>query len=149
MLKLDKIFNDKNFTKDNVIANREGIMNEEYSSLGAVVKTICWGTQNRLSSQQEYIAKQVKELQRMLESSYAGSDTQNDNVQRKLDFIENLQTSHDEMESLQKAIYTVHREEFGIEYSVPVKKSATTDVNSASFLQAQELLKQHGLNVSK
>ena len=85
----------------------------------------------------------------MLESSYAGSDTQNDNVQRKLDFIENLQTSHDEMESLQKAIYTVHREEFGIEYSVPVKKSATTDVNSASFLQAQELLKQHGLNVSK
>ena len=148
MINLSKIFNDKNFTKDNVVANREGIMNEEYSSLGAVVKTICWSTQNRVSSQQDYIAKQVNELKNMLESSYAGSDVQNDNVQRKLDFIENLQTSHDEMESLKQAIYSVHLDEFGIAYSVPVKK-VTTDVNSASFLQAQELLKQHGLNVSK
>ena len=149
MLKLDKIFNDKNFTKDNVIASREGIKNEEYSSLGAVVKTICWSTQNRLSSQQEYIAKQVEELKVMLESTHAGSDVHEDRVQRKLDFIENLQTSHDEMESFKNAIYKNHRDEFGIDYTVPVKKSATTDVNSASFLQAQELLKQHGLSVSK
>ena len=149
MLKLDKIFNDKNFTKDNVIASREGIKNEEYSSLGAVVKTICWSTQNRLSSQQEYIAKQVEELKVMLESTHAGSDVHEDRVQRKLDFIENLQTSHDEMESFKNAIYKIHRDEFGIDYTVPVKKSATTDVNSASFLQAQELLKQHGLSVSK
>jgi|TARA_R100000750_G_C2304190_1_gene79961 hypothetical protein len=152
MLKLDKIFNDKNFTKDNVVADREGIMNKEYSSLGAVVKTICWSTQNRLKSQQEYISRQVNELKGLLESPYyhkdSGSDVMNDRVQRKLDFIENLQTSHDEMESFKQAIYSVHLDEFGIEYSVPVKKTATSDVNSASFLQAQEMLKQHGLNVS-
>jgi len=149
MKELSKIFNDKNFTKDNVVADRNGIKNEEYSSLGAVVKTICWGTQNRLKSQDDYIAKQVKELQTLLESSYAGSDTHNERVERKVQFIKNLQTSHDEMEILQQAIYGIHLKEFDVEYSVPIKKSATDDVNSASFLEAQELLKQHNIVADK
>ena len=146
---LSKIFNDKNFTKDNVVADRMGILNKEYSSLGAVVKTICWSTQNRLKSQDDYIAKQVIELQSLLESSYADSDVHNDRVERKVQFIKNLQTSHDEMEVLQQAIYAIHLKEFDVAYSVPIKKSATTDVNSASFLEAQTLLKQHGIVADK
>ena len=52
---LSKILSDKHFTKDNVVTDREGMKNEEYSSLGAVVKTLCWSVQNRVGNQLEYI----------------------------------------------------------------------------------------------
>ena len=53
------------------------------------------------------------------------------------------------MEVLQQAIYAIHLKEFDVAYSVPIKKTATTDVNSASFLEAQELLKQHNIVADK
>ena len=87
---LTEILSDKNFTKDNVVTDREGIKNELYSSLGAVVTTLCWSVQNRVKSQSEYISKQVRELQEMTESAFTGSDVQEDRIQRKLDFIENF-----------------------------------------------------------
>ena len=98
---LSKILSDKHFTKDNVVTDREGMKNEEYSSLGAVVKTLCWSVQNRVGNQLEYINKQVSELRDMTESAFTGSDVQEDRLQRKLDFIENLQTSNDETLILQ------------------------------------------------
>jgi len=145
---LTKILSDKNFTKDNVVTDREGMKNELYSSLGAVVTTLCWSVQNRVKSQSEYISKQVRELQEMTESAFTGSDVQEDRIQRKLDFIENLQTSNDEMESLRTVLYGIHKNEFGTEYTVPVRKSATADINSSSaMLQAKALLEN--MNLSK
>jgi|TARA_R110001606_G_scaffold321476_1_gene468398 hypothetical protein len=145
---LTKILSDKNFTKDNVVTDREGMKNELYSSLGAVVTTLCWSVQNRVKSQSEYISKQVRELQEMTESAFTGSDVQEDRIQRKLDFIENLQTSNDEMESLRTVLYGIHKDEFGTEYTVPVRKSATADINSSSaMLQAKALLEN--MNLSK
>ena len=145
---LQKILCDKNFTKDNVVTDREGMKNELYSSLGAVVTTLCWSVQNRVKSQSEYISKQVRELQEMTESAFTGSDVQEDRIQRKLDFIENLQTSNDEMESLRVVLYGIHIAEFGTEYTVPVKRSATADINSSSaMLQAKALLEN--MNLSK
>jgi hypothetical protein len=145
---LTKILSDKNFTKDNVVTDREGMKNELYSSLGAVVTTLCWSVQNRVKSQSEYISKQVRELQEMTESAFTGSDVQEDRIQRKLDFIENLQTSNDEMESLRVVLYGIHIAEFGTEYTVPVKRSATADINSSSaMLQAKALLEN--MNLSK
>ena len=145
---LTKILSDKNFTKDNVVTDREGMKNELYSSLGAVVTTLCWSVQNRVKSQSEYISKQVRELQEMTESAFTGSDVQEDRIQRKLDFIENLQTSNDEMESLRTVLYGIHKDEFGAEYTVPVRKSATADINSSSaMLQAKALLEN--MNLSK
>ena len=149
MIEISELFNDKTFTKDNVVANAMGIRNEEYSSLGVAVKMVCWGTQHRLNSSAEYISNQVKELENLLQSSYAGSDTHNERVERKVQYIKNLQITQDEMEAFQKAIYDVHLKEFDVVYAVPLKKTATSDVNSASFLEAQELLKQHSLSVSK
>jgi hypothetical protein len=138
---LTKILTDKYFTKDNVVTDREGMRNEEYSSLGAVVKTLCWSVQNRCKSQAEYISKQVSELRDMSESAYTGSDVQEDRIQRKVDFIENLQVSQNEMESLRTVLYDIHKEQFSVEYTVPVKKSATADINSSSaMLQAKALL---------
>jgi len=145
---LQKILCDKNFTKDNVVTDREGMKNELYSSLGAVVTTLCWSVQNRVKSQSEYISKQVRELQEMTESAFTGSDVQEDRIQRKLDFIENLQTSNDEMESLRVVLYGIHIAEFGTEYTVPLKRSATADINSSSaMLQAKALLEN--MNLSK
>ena len=145
---LTKILSDKNFTKDNVVTDREGMKNELYSSLGAVVTTLCWSVQNRVKSQSEYISKQVRELQEMTESAFTGSDVQEDRIQRKLDFIENLQTSNDEMESLRVVLYGIHIAEFGTEYTVPVKRSATADINNSSaMLQAKALLEN--MNLSK
>jgi hypothetical protein len=145
---LQKILCDKHFTKDNVVTDREGMKNELYSSLGAVVTTLCWSVQNRVKSQSEYISKQVRELQEMTESAFTGSDVQEDRIQRKLDFIENLQTSNDEMESLRVVLYGIHIAEFGTEYTVPVKRSATADINSSSaMLQAKALLEN--MNLSK
>lgn len=145
---LTKILSDKNFTKDNVVTDREGMKNEIYSSLGAVVTTLCWSVQNRCKSQAEYISKQVSELRDMSESAYSGSDVQEDRIQRKVDFIENLQTSNDEMESLRVVLYGIHKDEFGTEYTVPVKRSATADINSSSaMLQAKALLEN--MNLSK
>jgi|14BtaG_2_1085337.scaffolds.fasta_scaffold25392_2 hypothetical protein len=138
---LSGLLTDKNFTKDNVVTDREGMKNEEYSSLGAVVKTLCWSVQNRCKKQGEYINKQVGELRDMTESAYSGSDVQEDRIQRKIDFIENLKTSQDEMECLRTVLYGVHKEQFSIEYTVPVKRSATADINSSSaMLQAKALL---------
>ena len=145
---LQKILSDKNFTKDNVVTDREGIKNEIYSSLGAVVTTLCWSVQNRVGNQLEYISKQVGELREMTESAFTGSDVQEDRIQRKLDFIENLQTSNDEMESLRVVLYSIHKNEFGTEYSVPVKRSATADINNSSaMLQAKALIEN--MSISK
>ena len=145
---LSSLLSEKNFTKDNVVTDREGMKNEIYSSLGAVVTTLCWSVQNRVKSQSEYISKQVRELQEMTESAFTGSDVQEDRIQRKLDFIENLQTSNDEMESLRVVLYGIHKDEFGTEYTVPVKRSATADINSSSaMLQAKALLEN--MNLSK
>jgi len=144
---LTKILTDKYFTKDNVVTDREGMKNEEYSSLGAVVKTLCWSVQNRCKSQAEYISKQVSELKDMAESAYTGSDVQEDRIQRKVDFIENLQVSQNEMESLRTVLYDIHKEQFSVEYSVPVKKSlSTADINSSSALiQAKAILENMDL----
>tara|TARA_R100001463_G_scaffold85087_2_gene139936 strand:+ start:606 stop:1073 length:468 start_codon:yes stop_codon:yes gene_type:complete len=144
---LTKILTDKYFTKDNVVTDREGMKNEEYSSLGAVVKTLCWSVQNRCKSQAEYISKQVSELRDMSESAYTGSDVQEDRIQRKVDFIENLQVSQNEMESLRTVLYDIHKEQFSVEYSVPVKKSlSTADINSSSALiQAKAILENMDL----
>jgi len=144
---LTKILTDKYFTKDNVVTDREGMKNEEYSSLGAVVKTLCWSVQNRCKSQAEYISKQVSELRDMSESAYTGSDVQEDRIQRKVDFIENLQVSQNEMESLRTVLYDIHKEQFSVEYTVPVKKSlSTADINSSSALiQAKAILENMDL----
>jgi len=145
---LSKILSDKHFTKDNVVTDREGMKNEEYSSLGAVVKTLSWAVQNRVNNQLEYINKQVGELRDMTESAFTGSDVQEDRIQRKLDFIENLQTSNDEMESLRVVLYSIHKDEFGTEYTVPVKRSATADINNSSaMLQAKALIEN--MSISK
>ena len=145
---LSKILSDKHFTKDNVVTDREGMKNEEFSSLGAVVKTLCWSVQNRVANQLEYINKQVGELRDMTESAFTGSDVQEDRIQRKLDFIENLQTSNDEMESLRVVLYSIHKNEFGTDYSVPVKRSATADINNSSaMLQAKALIEN--MSISK
>ena len=144
---LSDVFTTKNFTKDNVVTDREGMKNELYSSLGAVVTTLCWSVQNRVGNQLEYINKQIGELREMTESTFTGSDVQEDRVQRKLDFIENLQTSNDEMECLKNVLYKIHKNEFGIEYSVPVKRSATADINNSSaMLQAKALLENMSIN---
>lgn len=144
---LSTLLSEKNFTKDNVVTDREGMKNEIYSSLGAVVTTLCWSVQNRVKSQSEYINKQVSELREMTESTFTGSDVQEDRVQRKIDFIENLQTSNDEMESLRTVLYGIHKDEFGTEYTVPVKRSATADINSSSaMLQAKALLENMSVN---
>ena len=145
---LSSLLSEKNFTKDNVVTDREGMKNELYSSLGAVVTTLCWSIQNRAKSQSEYINKQVGELREMTESAFTGSDVQEDRVQRKIDFIENLQTSNDEMESLRIVLYGIHKDEFGTEYTVPAKRSATADINSSSaMLQAKALIEN--MNLSK
>ena len=145
---LSGLLSDENFTKDNVVTDREGMKNELYSSLGAVVTTLCWSVQNKCKSQGEYINKQLSELREMTESAFTGSDVQEDRVQRKIDFIENLQTSNDEMESLRVVLYDIHKDEFGTEYTVPVRRSATADINSSSaMLQAKALLEN--MNLSK
>ena len=145
---LSKILSDKHFTKDNVVTDREGMKNEEYSSLGAVVKTLCWSVQNRVGNQLEYINKQVSELRDMTESAFTGSDVQEDRLQRKLDFIENLQTSNDEMESLRVVLYSIHKDEFGTTYEVPTKRSATADINNSSaMLKAKALIEN--MSISK
>lgn len=145
---LSGLLSDENFTKDNVVTDREGMKNELYSSLGAVVTTLCWSVQNKSKSQVEYINKQLSELREMTESAFTGSDVQEDRVQRKIDFIENLQTSNDEMESLRVVLYDIHKDEFGTEYTVPVRRSATADINSSSaMLQAKALLEN--MNLSK
>ena len=52
------------------------------------------------------------------------------------------------MESLRTVLYGIHKDEFGIEYTVPVRKSATADINSSSaMLQAKALLEN--MNLSK
>jgi hypothetical protein len=84
----------------------------------------------------------------MTESTFTGSDVQEDRVQRKLDFIENLQTSNDEMESLRVVLYSIHKNEFGTDYSVPVKRSATADINNSSaMLKAKALIEN--MSISK
>ena len=146
---LSTLLSEKNFTKDNVVTDREGMKNELYSSLGAVVTTLCWSIQNRAKSQSEYINKQVGELREMTESAFTGSDVQEDRVQRKIDFIENLQTSNDEMESLRNVLYGIHKDEFGTEYTVPAKRSATADINNSSaMIQAKALLENMDLGNS-
>ena len=143
---LSGLLTNKYFTKDNVVTDREGMRNEEYSSLGAVVKTLCWSVQNRCKSQGEYINKQLSELREMTESAYTGSDVQEDRVQRKIDFIENLKTSQDEMECLRHVLYNIHHDQFSVEYSVPTKKKAVADINSSSaMLQAKALLENMDL----
>lgn len=142
------IFSEQYFTRDNVVANREGIKDENFSSLGNMIKSVCFTLQNGVKQKDSYMDTQLKELKGLTESSYIGSDTHEDKIQRKIDFIENLQTSRDEMETVRVAIYNIHVKQLGQVYVPPTKRSATSDVNSSASLQALEMLKQHDLTVS-
>ncbi len=141
MKNLKSIFNDKNFTTDNVVASREGIKDEEKSSLGVIVKTFCWSLDNKVKNQDEYIRKQVQELKSLNESAYKGSDTHNFSLERKVEFINNLQKTHDEVEDLRNAFYNLHEELFGSQYVKPIKKSNIVD--TVASLEAQQLLAKY------
>lgn len=137
-----KLFNDKNFTVDNVVTSREGIKDEEKSSLGAVIKTINWAVTNKVKNQDEYIRKQVHELEEMMNSTYhKNSDVHDFQVQRKVEFIQNLQKTHDEIEEFKEVMYQIHKDLFGSEYEMPVPKSEQV-VDTASTLEAKQLIAQ-------
>jgi len=142
-LNLKSIFNEKNFTADNVVASREGIKDEEKSSLGAIVKSLCWSLDNKVKNQDEYIRKQVQELKSLNESAYKGSDTHTFSLERKVEFITNLQTTHDEVDDLRNAFCKLHKDLFGSDYVKPVKKSNIIDTSAS--LEAQQLLAKFGM----
>lgn len=141
MLNLSEIFNENNFTADNVVASREGIKDTEKSSLGSIIKTIMWSLDNKVKNQEEYIRKQVAELKTLSESTYAGSDTHTFSLERKVEFIENLQQTQDEVEELFEDFQKLHKELFGTEYVKPVKKSQIID--TAASLAAQQMLAKY------
>jgi len=142
-LNLKSIFNEKNFSATNVVASREGIKDEEKSSLGAIVKSMCWSLDNKVKNQDEYIRKQVQELKSLNESTYKGSDTHTFSLERKVEFITNLQTTHDEVEGLHKAFCKLHKDLFGSDYIKPVKKSLIVDTSAS--LEAEQLLAKFGM----
>lgn len=142
-LNLKTIFNDENFTSDNVVATRDGIRDDEKSSLGVIIKTFCWSLDNKVKNQDEYIRKQVQELKTLSESTYKGSDTHNFSMERKIEFINNLQQTHDEVDALRENFYNLHKELFGSEYVKPVKSSAIID--TATSLEAQQMLAKYGM----
>lgn len=142
-LNLKTIFNEKNFSDDNVVASREGIKDGEKSSLGAIVKTMCWSLDNKVKNQDEYIRKQVQELKTLNESTYKGSDTHTFSLERKVEFITNLQTTHDEADDLREAFCKLHKDLFGAEYVKPVKKSNIIDTSAS--LEAQQMLAKYGM----
>ena len=53
------------------------------------------------------------------------------------------------MESLRTVLYGIHKDEFGTEYTVPAKRSATADINNSSaMIQAKALLENMDLGNS-
>jgi len=141
MLKqVTNLFNEKNFTIDNVIENREGIKDIEKSSLGSVIKSVCWAMDNKVTNQHKYILAQVQELKDMLESSYVGTDSHDYAVERKKEYIEHLMTTEDEVKQFKDTMYQIHKDVFGTEYVKPSKSGKTTKTDTASTLEAKQLL---------
>jgi len=138
------LLNDKIFTKDNVTADMNGIVNEEFSSLGSVVKAIAWSVRNNIDNKDTYLRTQLEKLDEMTKSSYVGSDIHDNAMEKKEMFIKNLAISIEELEEFEKEILEVHVELFGTQYSKPAPRGEKV-TDTASSLSAKKLLDKYGI----
>ena len=128
---------------DNVMANGKGIIDEKKSAKGKVLEACCWLFDGQTSRSYEYIVKQVTELAEMEKSPYKGSDTHEDRLVNKQDYIRCLQVTHDTFEAFSDAFKMIYKEEFGTPWYRKVRSENTkvTASNSTSKKLMEKYLK--------
>lgn len=125
-----KLFNDTNFVADNVNANADGIVDNKYSALGKVITTGCWAYNNAVKQHNSYLSDQVQQLQK-LRDGFNGSDVSNNAIERKLDYITNLEVTEEALRTMATMFNDLHLELYAEEYRLPVKTSINKKVTKA------------------
>jgi len=126
-----KLFNETNFVDDNVSTNADGIVDNKYSALGKVITTGCWAFDNAVKQHNSYLSDQVQQLQK-LRDNFNGSDVSNNALERKLDYIQNLEVTEDALRTVAKMFNDLHQELYSEEYRLPVKGSIKKKVTQAT-----------------
>jgi len=126
-----KLFNESQFVADNVSPTQDGVVDTKYSALGKIITTGCWAFTTGLQGHRNYMGEQIQKLQEARDK-FTGTDVSNANIERRIDYIQNLEVTEEALMIMSQMFKDLHQELYSEEYHAPVKKSVTKKVTQAT-----------------